>query len=385
MISGHATIQTAVEATKAGAYDFLEKPLDRDRILLTLRNALAREQLNREVEEFRQKLGLDREILGESEAIREILTTVATVGPTQGRVLITGENGTGKQLVARAIHRSSDRRERPFVEVNCAAIPSELIESELFGHEKGAFTSAVARRAGKFELADGGTIFLDEVGDMSLPAQAKVLRVLEEAAFERVGGTETLEVDVRVIAATNQDLASMVDERSFREDLYYRLRVVPIHIPPLRERPEDVGPLARHFLEEHCRINGLRAKRLAPPCVEALARHSWPGNVRELRNVVERMAIMNRSEELSPGDIPALGDRKVSASPEHFGEYATYEEYRNATERAFLEEKLRRYGWNVSRTARAIEMQRSNLYRKLQKHGLSLPPRGDTLVDRDDD
>src|SRR5213594_3149410 len=304
MISGHGTIETAVKATKLGAYDFIEKPLSLEKTLLTVTRALEHARLARENAALRESLAEHTAIIGESEAVRRLREQIATAAPTTGRVLIRGENGSGKELVARAVHARSARREQPFVEVNCAAIPDELIESELFGHEKGAFTGALARRRGKFELADGGTLFLDEIGDMSLKTQAKVLRALEEQAFERVGGKETLRVDVRVLAASNQNLPDLIAQGRFREDLFYRLSVIPVEVPPLRQRAEDIPLLVEHFVTL---FSGENAKRPKTISVEALAyflSYEWPGNVRELRNMVERLVIMTPGDVIGPDALP---------------------------------------------------------------------------------
>ena len=291
MISGHGTIETAVKATRLGAYDFIEKPLSLEKTLITMSRALEHGRLERENAVLRSRLDERAEIIGESDVMRRLREHIATAAPSTGRVLIHGENGSGKELVARAIHALSARREAPFVEVNCAAIPEELIESELFGHERGAFTGALARRRGKFETADTGTVFLDEIGDMSLKTQAKVLRALEEQAFERVGGRETLKVDVRVIAASNRDLPSLIAQGAFREDLFYRLNVIPIEVPPLRARTEDVPALVEHFIRVFCAENGKRLKTVAPGALTWFMTYEWPGNVRELRNMVERLGI----------------------------------------------------------------------------------------------
>lgn len=376
IISGHGTIQTAVEATKKGAYDFLEKPLDRDRILLTVRNGLSARNLARENRYYRSKLERSGEILGDSEPIRSIRRTIERVGPSQVRVLIMGENGTGKELVARALHRVSPRANGPFIEVNCAAIPEDLIESELFGHERGSFTGATALRIGKFELADAGTLFLDEVGDMSLSAQAKVLRVLELGEFMRVGGNRTISVDVRVLAATNKRLDEEVRAGRFREDLYFRLNVVPIQVPPLRERRQDIALLARHFVKDFARENRMRPKEITDAAMSLLASQDWPGNVRELRNIIERIAILTEGEVIESQDIPPLTGGRVSArESDGFTSVATYEEFKERAEKAFLLAKLRENNWSVSATAKKIEMQRSNVYKKIEKYGLR---RGDT-------
>src|SRR3989475_6680569 len=305
MISGHGTIETAVKATKLGAYDFIEKPLSLEKTVLTVTRALGHARLARGDAARRGSLGERAEIIGGSEPVRRLREQIATAAPTTGRVLIRGENGSGKELVARAIHARSARREQPFVEVNCAAIPEELIESELFGHEKGAFTGAVTRRRGRFELAHGGTLFLDEIGDMTLKTQAKVLRALEEQAFERVGGKDTIKVDVRVIAASNQDLPGKIKEGRFREDLYYRLSVIPIEVPPLRARKEDIPLLVDHFLAVFCAENGRGPRTVSGDALVYFLAYDWPGNVRELRNMVERLVIMSPRDGIRPDDLPA--------------------------------------------------------------------------------
>ncbi len=375
MISGHGTIATAVEATQRGAFDFLEKPLDTDRLLLTVRNALAHSELVGENARLREAAESRYLMVGESPALRGVRELISKVGPTAARVLITGENGTGKELVARALHEASPRRDGAFVEVNCAAIPSELIESELFGHMKGSFTGAFADRAGKFEQADGGTLFLDEVGDMSLSAQAKLLRVLQEGVVTRIGGSKSIQVDVRVLAATNKDLESEIVEGNFREDLLYRLNVVPIDVPPLRERLEDVPALVTHFADRLAASAGVPGKKFADDAIRRLQSRSWPGNIRELRNAVERALILAPGkvvtaadvERLLPtGDGPLPGGPSVEASPGQ-----TFETFRQEAEKQFLLQKLREHDWNVSETARAIKMPRSNLYKKIERHGIS--------------
>ncbi|MDH7516654.1 MAG: sigma-54 dependent transcriptional regulator [Bacteroidota bacterium] len=369
ILTGHGSIETAVEATKKGAYDFLTKPPDRERVLLTLRNALKHTRLTRENTRMREEIEGGVNILGVSRAIREVTATIERVAPTEAYVLITGENGTGKELVARALHRLSRRADKPFVEVNCAAIPSELIESELFGHEKGSFTGATAQRIGKFEQANQGTIFLDEIGDMSTAAQAKVLRVLEEGTFERVGGNRRIVTDVRVIAATNKNLATEIADGRFREDLFHRLNVIPIHVPPLRDRREDIPLLIEHFLAETAQKNKLPPRRIERDACERLQSMPWPGNVRELRNAVERLAI------LCPGTITATDvQRFVSGSPDPFGsllnEDVTFQEFKEKAEALFLRRQLERFQWNVSRTADELDIQRSHLYTKMKKYGL---------------
>lgn len=372
MISGHGTIDTAVEATRKGAFDFLEKPLDSNRVLVTLRNALAVRGLAERVERLESEVQSHYEIVGASFAIRRVLERVERVAPTEARVLITGENGTGKELVARAIHRLSPRRDRPFVEVNCAAIPSELIESELFGHVKGSFTGAVADRAGKFELAHGGTLFLDEVGDMSPAAQAKVLRALEQGVIARVGSSKSVQVDVRVVAATNKNLEQEIREGRFREDLYYRLNVVPIEIPPLRERREDIPMLVRHFAALLQRTEGIPRREFSREALECLQELEWPGNVRELRNTVERLLILARGSLIDRADVELLvgGSQGEVALGAGLAHAATFQEFREQAERAFLLQKLREHDWNVAETARALAMPRSNLYKKIERFGL---------------
>jgi len=374
MISGHGTIETAVKATRLGAYDFIEKPLSLEKTLLTVTRGLEHARLQRENATLRQRLGQRSEIIGQSAAMRHLREQIATAAPTNGRVLIHGENGSGKELVARAIHALSARRDRPFVEVNCAAIPEELIESELFGHEKGAFTGALARRRGRFELADGGTLFLDEIGDMSLKTQAKVLRALEEQAFERVGGHETLKVDVRVIAASNRDLRALVGH-GFREDLYYRLNVIPIEVPPLRARKDDIPLLIEHFIRVVCAENGKRPKTVSPEALAYFLAYDWPGNVRELRNMVERLVIMTAGDVIGIDDLPSpLRPREAAAAPADDGRERSLREARDSFERAFILAELRVNDWNMTRTAERLGIERSHLYRKLKAYGIT-PPR----------
>ncbi|MBY0489405.1 MAG: sigma-54 dependent transcriptional regulator [Gemmatimonadaceae bacterium] len=373
MISGHATIQTAVEATQLGAYDILEKPLDTDRVLVLLRNAFATRQLSEENARLRETIESRYEIVGRSFGIRALLDRIEKVAATPARVLITGENGTGKELVARAIHRGSPRAKKPFVEVNCAAIPSELIESELFGHMKGSFTGAVSDRAGKFEQADGGTLFLDEIGDMSSSAQAKVLRVLQDGVVTRIGGSKPVQVDVRVLAATNKELEAEIKEGRFREDLFYRLNVVPITVPPLRERREDIAQLVVHFLQQFAARDGLPARGISEEALKRLSELEWPGNVRELRNTVERLVILANAATIQAADVERLVGRRA-AEPAGLGsllDCGTFEEFKQAAERAFLLAKLRAFDWNVSETARALDMPRSNLYKKIERYALT--------------
>ena len=381
MISGHGTIQTAVEATQLGAYDFLEKPLDTDRVLLTLRNALQHVDLASENVRLQAEVHAQYEIVGSSKAIKQVIDRIEKVAPTAARVLVTGENGTGKELVARAIHALSPRARGPFVEVNCAAIPTELIESELFGHIKGSFTGAFADRAGKFELADGGTLFLDEVGDMSLSAQAKVLRALEEGVISRVGSGKTLAVDVRVVAATNKNVQAEIAAGRFRVDLLYRLNVVPIEVPPLRARRGDIPQLVEHFAGQLTRGGGLTAKSFQSEAVQRLAAHDWPGNIRELRNAIERLLILAPGPAVTVADVERVaglssGDEGRGTSAADLAgapwmRAATFEEFKQAAERTYILAKLKEHDWNVSETARTLDMPRSNLYKKIERYGLA--------------
>ncbi len=369
LLTGHGTIETAVEATKKGAFDFLSKPPDREKILITLRNAIRQSALLRENLRMREELLGPDEMIGNSASLRALRDTIMRVAPTEAFVLITGENGTGKELVARALHRNSSRAGKTMVEVNCAAIPHELIESELFGHEKGSFTGAAAQRIGKFEQADGGTLLLDEIGDMSLSAQAKVLRVLEEGTFERVGGSGRIAVDVRVIAATNKDLSLEIREGRFREDLFHRLNVIPIHVPPLRERREDIPALIHFFLAETCRKNKLPPRSVDDAAVIRLQEMRWTGNVRELRNAVERLAIM-AGDRITAADVSRY---VYGAADSNSGDLPTdlsFQEYKDMTEETFLRRQLERFDWNVSRTADELGIQRSHLYKKINKYGL---------------
>ncbi|MEK7363314.1 MAG: sigma-54 dependent transcriptional regulator [candidate division NC10 bacterium] len=373
MISGHGTIETAVKTTKLGAYDFIEKPLSLEKTLLIVARAIEHSRLEGENRALRERLERGQEIVGQGPAIQELRRQIAIAAPTNGRVLIHGENGSGKELVARAIHALSARRGGPFVEVNCAAIPEELIESELFGHEKGAFTGAVGRRKGKFELGNGGTLFLDEVGDMSLKTQAKVLRVLEEQAFERVGGTEQIKTDVRVIAASNQNLPDLIAVGRFRDDLFYRLNVIPVEVPPLRQRKEDIPLLVEHFIRVFSLENGKRPKTVS---VEALAYflvYDWPGNVRELRNLVERLVIMTPREVIRPEDLPPPVRPKEAGLPGDQIKERTLKEAREAFERAYILAELRAQDWNMTRTSERLGIERSHLYRKLKTYRITPP------------
>jgi two-component system nitrogen regulation response regulator NtrX len=378
VISGHGTIATAVEATKLGAFDFIEKPLERDRVLLVLRNALEQRRLREENRDLRISFEERFQMIGESPALARVREAIARAAPTRAAVLITGESGTGKELVARAIHRNSPRAGRPFVKVNCAAIPEELIESELFGHEKGSFTGAVRDQAGKFVQADGGTIFLDEIGDMSLKTQSKVLRVLQDGEVEPVGAAKSLTVDVRVIAATNKNLPEEIRAGRFREDLYFRLNVVPIELPPLRERREDIPLLVEAFAVAFCRENNYRPKRFEPDAIAALQAMPWRGNVRELRNAVERLIIMTPGDRIRASDLPAGLGLPLERPADTAGpgvlclphEGMTLQAFKDAAERAFLLVKLREHDWNVAATAKAVDTPRSNLYKKLEAYGI---------------
>ena len=371
MISGHGTIETAVKATRLGAYDFIEKPMSLEKTLVSVTRALEHGRLERENATLRARLDMRTEIIGDSEPMGALREAIATAAPTSGRVLIHGENGSGKELVARAIHALSGRREGPFVEVNCAAIPEELIESELFGHERGAFTGAVARRRGKFETADGGTLFLDEIGDMSLKTQAKVLRALEEQVIERVGGREPIKVDVRVIAASNRDLPTFIAQGGFREDLFYRLNVIPIEVPPLRHRRDDVPALIEHFIGVFSAENGKRLKTMSAEALAYFLAYDWPGNVRELRNMVERLVIMTMGDVIGPDALPAPL-RPKEAVPGVEGP-RSLKDARDGFERAYILAELRTNDWNMTRTAERLGIERSHLYRKIKTYGITPP------------
>jgi two-component system, NtrC family, nitrogen regulation response regulator NtrX len=370
VLSGHGSVKTAVEATKLGAFDFIEKPPESDRILLVARNALSRKRLSDE--NRRLKLSFDERyrMVGESAVLAKVGEAIGRAAPTNATVLITGESGVGKELVARAIHRNSLRKGEAFVQVNCAAIPDELIESELFGHEKGSFTGATEKQIGKFELAHLGTIFLDEIGDMSLKTQAKVLRVLQEGEVERIGSQKTIEVDVRVIAATNKNLEAIIEEGEFREDLFFRLSVIPIDVPPLRERPEDIAGLVEHFVTQFCAENNFRRKRLEPATIEALKSYPWRGNVRELRNAIERLLIMVPDEEIRPAHLTEVL-RRAPEPASVLGGQGSLKDFKESAERTFLVQKLRENRWNVSATATAIGTPRSNLYKKLEQYQIA--------------
>jgi len=373
LISGHGNIESAVRAIKLGAFDFVEKPLSLEKTVLVVRNALHQRHLEAENRALRARVDRTQTMVGESYAMRQLREQVAMAAPTNGRVLIYGENGTGKELVARTIHALSRRRVAAFVEVNCAAIPEELIESELFGHVRGAFTGAVADRRGKFEVADGGTIFLDEIGDMSLKTQAKVLRVLQEQTMEAVGGTARIKVDARVLAATNKDLQAEIRSGRFREDLYFRLNVIPIFVPPLRDRQEDIPLLGDHFMANLAREYGRRVKRFDAGARAVMQQYPWPGNVRELRNVIERLMIMVPGDSISPADLSFLDAPALSrpAAVEVTGERRTLHEARDQFERDLILRTLAEQQGNMSRTAEVLGVERSNLYRKMKAFGIA--------------
>jgi two-component system nitrogen regulation response regulator NtrX len=370
MISGHASVETAVRAVRLGAYDFLEKPLSLERVILTAQKAIERRDLLAEVASFRGKSESEATLLGDAAPMLQLRQEIARVAPTDARVLITGENGTGKELVARSIHRLSSRADFPLVEVNCAAIPEELIESELFGHVRGSFTGATEDRRGKFEEADGGTLFLDEVGDMSAKTQSKVLRALQEGRFTRVGGSRPTTSDARVLSATNKNLAEEIRRGAFREDLYFRLAVVPVSVPALRERREDIAPLARHFLRQSSARFGRKPNSLSPAAIEALEGYRWPGNVRELKNLVERLVILCPAEEIRREDLPAeIRDAELAAAPPAG---ASLRDARDDFERRYILASLKNHRGNVTRTAEALDVERSNLYRKLKSYGIEV-------------
>lgn len=391
IMSGHGTIETAVKATKLGAYDFVEKPLSLEKLLVTMQNACQLRDLARENQNLRARVGKTRAMVGESPAMLTLKQAIRRVAPTNAWVLITGENGTGKEVVAHSIHALSSRYEKPFVEVNCAAIPEELIESELFGHERGSFTGATQMKRGKFELANGGTLFLDEIGDMSLKTQAKILRILQEQRFERVGGSQTIEVDVRVIAATNKDLEEQVRSNTFREDLYYRLNVVPFRVPALRERKEDIPLIANHYLREFAGLGSGEAKQLSPEALKLFENYYWPGNVRELKNTIERLVIFSDSNTISAEQVLAFMphlEKPASLTPPQGASIASYanasvagmstavppagslKDAKSEFEREFILRKLRENEWNVSKTAQVLGIERSHLHRKIKAYGI---------------
>ena len=368
IISAHGSVENAIKATKLGAFDFLEKPIDRDKLLISVRNAVEQSKLLEENKEIKKNLGDNGEILGESKAIKSILEMIDKVAPLDTRVMITGENGTGKELVARAIHRNSQRKNNPLVEVNCAAIPNELIESELFGHEKGSFTGAVQQRIGRFELADKGTIFLDEIGDMSHQAQAKVLRAIEDGKIERVGGGKKIDVDVRIIAATNKKLIEEIANGNFREDLYHRLNVIPINIPPLRERLDDIPILVKHFAQDITNKHKKAPVSFSSDAIQFLKGLSWSGNVRELKNIIERIIIIVDKREISKNDIEFLSAAGQSSMDDIIEDSNSFQDFKEKAERAFILKQLNINNWNISKTAETLEIQRSHLYNKMKKY-----------------
>ncbi len=373
IISGHGTVSTAVEATKAGAFDFIEKPLASERVLVTIRNALDQTRLRDENKSLKRAVEVRHQMVGESQALRQVWEAIKRASPTNATVLLLGESGSGKELVARSIHRNSLRSRERFVQVNCAAIPEELIESELFGHEKGSFTGATEKQIGKFEQADRGTIFLDEVGDMSPKTQAKVLRVLQEGEVERLGSARTIKVDVRVIAATNKDLDAEIEKGTFREDLYFRLSVIPIRVPPLRDRREDIPALVKHFADLFSRDNNRRPQRFTQAALEYMQKARWKGNVRELKNTVERLIIMTPAEAIDVDDLRDIVrlEQKAAAPDNEKERPGTLREFKESAERTFLVGKLRENNWNISKTAEVIGTPRSNLYKKLEQYGIS--------------
>jgi two-component system nitrogen regulation response regulator NtrX len=375
MMSGHGSIETAVKATKLGAYDYIEKPLSLEKVILLIRHALHQKHLLAENLSLRQSIERRFNLIGESPMIRKLRELIKTAGASNSRILISGENGTGKELVARSIHLNSSRRNRPFVEINCAAIPEPLIESELFGYEKGAYTGADSSKQGRFEQADGATLFLDEIGDMNLATQAKVLRVLQEQRFHRVGGARPIEVDVRVIAASNKNLTEEIKKGSFREDLYYRLNVIPLHVPPLREHREDIPLLANHFIKQISEEQGLKPKHLSSETLNRMRQYDWPGNVRELRNLVERLLIMARRDTVEISDLLPILEERAPATTDVVGELSNtnLREARAVFEREFILRNLRRFGWNISKTAEALQIERTYLHRKLKQLGIHYP------------
>lgn len=370
IITAHSSIENAIKATKLGAFDFIEKPIDRDKLLISVRNAVEQYKLLLDNEEMKRSILGEGKILGKSKAIVEILNLIEKVAPLDTRILISGENGTGKELVARAIHNKSPRKDKPFVEVNCAAIPNELIESELFGHEKGSFTGAVQQKIGKFELANNGTIFLDEVGDMSPQAQAKVLRVIEDGKLERVGGTKKIEVDVRIISATNKNLIEEINKEKFREDLYHRLNVIPINIPPLRERLEDIPILINHFANEITAKHKKPAVSFDDEAIKFLQSLPWTGNVRELRNAVERIIIITDKRQVTKKDLESLFVIGKNNFSDLLDKSNSFQEFKEKAERAFIIKQLKANDWNISKTAEVLEIQRSHLYNKMKKYGI---------------
>ncbi len=370
MISAFSSLENAVKATKLGAFDFIEKPIDRDKLIISVRNAAQQSNLKKENSELKKVLEFENEIIGESDTIKLILATIDKVAQTEARVMITGENGTGKELVARAIHRKSNRAEYDLIEVNCAAIPTELIESELFGHEKGSFTGALQQRIGKFEKSHKGTLFLDEIGDMSLQAQAKVLKAIEDNKIERVGGNNSIDIDVRIISATNKSLEEEIEENNFREDLFHRLNVIPIHIPPLRERAGDIPILAKHFLQDMSKKNNIGEKVFNRSALELMSKQPWKGNVRELKNFVERLVIMSMNPEISEKDVQQFLPGRAQVKNDLLDTTNSFQEFKEKAEKAFIEKQLDVNSWNISKTAEILGIQRSHLYGKMKKYNI---------------
>ncbi len=368
IISAHGSIENAIKATKLGAFDFIEKPIDREKLLISVRNAVEQSKLLNENIEIKKSLEGEGEILGQSKGIKNILELIEKVAPLDTRILISGENGTGKELVAKAIHKQSQRKDKPFIEVNCAAIPNELIESELFGHEKGSFTGAVSQRIGKFELANKGTIFLDEIGDMSHQAQAKVLRAIEDGKIERVGGGKKIDVDVRIIAATNKDLLVEIEKENFREDLYHRLNVIPITIPPLKDRKEDIPILIEHFSKDITTKHKKAPVNFLDDAIKLLKENNWSGNVRELKNVIERIIIIVDKKEISRKDIEFLFKPGKESVDDIIDGSNSFQEFKEKAERAFIVKQLNENNWNISKTAELMDIQRSHLYNKMKKY-----------------
>ena len=370
IISAHGSVENAIKATRLGAFDFIEKPIDRDKLLISVRNAVEQVKLLTENIEIKKTLEVDGEILGQSKGIKSILELIDKVAPLDTRVLITGENGTGKELVARAIHKKSQRKDKPFIEVNCAAIPNELIESELFGHEKGSFTGAFTQRIGKFELANKGTIFLDEVGDMSPQAQAKVLRAIEDGKIERVGGGKKIDVDVRIISATNKELSEEIEKEKFREDLFHRLNVIPINVPPLRERKDDIPILVEAFSKAITTRHKKPPVKFLEDAIKLLQEMNWSGNVRELKNIIERIIIIIDKREIARTDIEILLKPGQATMDDIIDDSNSFQEFKEKAERAFILKQLNENNWNISKTAELLDIQRSHLYNKMKKYGI---------------
>jgi len=371
IISAHGNLENAVKATKLGAFDFIEKPIERDKLLISIRNAVGKTNLIKENKKLKENPYHDENIIGESEQIKSVISLIERVAKTESRVLITGENGTGKELVAKAIHNQSERNHKDLVEVNCAAIPNELIESELFGHEKGSFTGAAQKRIGKFEQANGSTLFLDEIGDMSLQAQAKVLRAIEEGVIERVGGNNKISIDVRIISATNKDLKNEIKEGNFREDLYHRLNVIPIVVPPLRERKKDIPLLVNYFTEKICKQNKFPLKFFSEDAIQLLMNYEWSGNIRELRNIIERIIIMISSNEISKNDVATMLPNIKPKTSDLIDISNSFQEFKEKAEKAFILKQLEINNWNISKTAEILDIQRSHLYNKMKKYEIN--------------